>query len=465
MGESGLPRPASAIATGSRDLRLARRGFTEEILFQESRATMTLARASGRSLPPLLLQETGSQISGSLEGRPRFLVFDGAARHDAARQDGALDAVPATPSAPLMEEAQQWTGVLADAMRRWEDEIARSGIHVVDAAIETKLALSAIQVARREPGGAGSWIPAAPRRAASLEARLSMTVEREGRFRTLESACWAPVSSGPGSDPFASRPDLAADAIARCGEMLDALPPPTMEAPVLFTPAAAGVLLHEICGHLLEGDLIAQRVSPFAVSPGTRVAPSGVTLLDDPLLEGARVHLPSDDEAEASGAHLLIDDGVLRGFLSDRATAAITGGRSTGNGRRETYRHPSLPRMTNLVMGAGREEPGSLLKRIGRGLLVEKLGRGRVDPRRGQFRLEVECGRLIEDGSAGRPVTGAFLIGSCRELLLSIDGVGSDLEVDAGAGVCIKEDQIVPVGSASPSVYVSRLRVLPGAVP
>lgn len=455
MGESGLPRPASAIATGTRNPALARRGLAEEILFQESRATMTLARESGRALPPLLLQETGSQIAGTRDGRPRFLVLDGEAG----------GAAPVETSAALMEEAQRWTGALQAAMARWEEEIARSGLHVVDTAAETRLVVSSIRVARRERAGAGTWSAAAPRRGVTLDARLTLTAERGGRYRTLESACWAPTSGGAGSDPFAARPDLAAETVRRCEEMLGALPPPTMEAPVLFTPAAAGVLLHETCGHLLEADLVLHGVSPFASGKGARVAPSGVTLIDDPLLDGARVHLPSDDEAEPSRANLLIDDGVLTGFLSDRATSEATGGRSTGNARRETYRHPALPRMTNLVLAAGRQDPEGLLKRIGRGLLVERLGRGRVDPRRGQFRLEVVSGRLIEDGSAGRPVTGAFLIGSCRELLLSIDGIGTDLEVDVGAGVCIKEDQIVPVGSASPSVYVSRLRVLPGAVP
>jgi TldD protein len=195
---------------------------------------------------------------------------------------------------------------------------------------------------------------------------------------------------------------------------------------------------------------------------GERVAPESVTLVDDPRLDGGRVHLRMDDEGVVPERRTLIDSGVLRGFLSDRRTSEATSGLSTGNARRESYRHPPLPRMTNLVLEACQEDPADLINRIPRGLWVERLGRGQVDPHRGLFRLEVQAGRLIEGGVPGRPIAGAFLVGSCAELLSSINGVGGDLRADADAGVCIKEDQIVPVGQAAPSVSVSQVAVLPG---
>jgi TldD protein len=190
-----------------------------------------------------------------------------------------------------------------------------------------------------------------------------------------------------------------------------------------------------------------------------------VTLVDDPREASGRVRLLVDDEGRETRATVLIEAGVLRGFLADDATCAATHGVPTASARRESYRCASLPRMTNLVMAGGEQDPADLLKPIARGLLVERLGRGQVDPRRGEFRLEVESGRLIEGGRAGRPIAGAFLVGSCRELLRSIDGVGADVRTDPGAGACIKDDQIVPVGQAAPSLRVSKVRVLPGVGP
>jgi TldD protein len=196
---------------------------------------------------------------------------------------------------------------------------------------------------------------------------------------------------------------------------------------------------------------------------GEKIAPAEITLLDDPRHAGARVRLETDDEGTRAGTKVLVEEGVLRTFLTDRATARASGGLSTGSARRDSYRHPPLPRMTNLVLRSGARDPEEMRREIGRGLLVETLGRGQVDPRRGEFRLEVTSGRLIEEGELGRAVASAYIVGSCRDLLASIDGVGADVTIDPGAGVCIKDDQIVPVGQATPSIRASRLRVLPGA--
>ena len=170
-----------------------------------------------------------------------------------------------------------------------------------------------------------------------------------------------------------------------------------------------------------------------------------------------------DDEGEGTRTNLLIEEGRLVGYLTDRGSAAALGRLSSGCARRESYRQPSLPRMTNLILAAGELDPADLRQGMSRGLMVDRLGRGQVDPRLGRFRLEIESGHLVEGGKLTRPVAGGFLVGSCLELLAAIDGVAADQEEDRGAGVCIKDDQLVPVGQVSPSLRVARLKVIPGA--
>jgi TldD protein len=303
-------------------------------------------------------------------------------------------------------------------------------------------------------------------RRAALEGSVCATLRLDGRAVTAETARWAPVLfSPPGPGALQGWGGGGRESVERALALHGAVPPPAMEAPALFSPSAAGVLLHEICGHLLEADLIVSGINPFLAAPGERIAAEALTIMDDPIRKDGRVWIEVDDEGEAARVNLLVDSGILAGYLCDTQTASANAGCSTGNGRRDSYRHPCLPRMTNLSVAPGTDDPADLLTGIGRGLYVERLGRGQVDPRRGEFRLEVEAGRLIESGSLGRPAAGAFIVGSCRDLLLGIDGVGGDVAVDPGAGVCIKEDQIVPVGQIAPSLRLSRVRILPGVAP
>lgn len=440
--------------------------FSAELLFYESRATMTLRRVEGEDLPPSLLEESGCHVSGRSAGRLVTVVVEGPDRETEHRLAGALGAaLPRSGSRPTEEraaEALSWTGAIHDLFGHWERTCGASGLQVAGSRFEAFVTASEIRVARAEdPPATGLRMD----RRDAIEGRLLLTAAGKGRLVTVEASRWASMNPRPSPDALGFWRDAAAEACVRAALLLEAKPPPAMEAPALFTPPAAGVLLHEICGHLLEADLIVNGASPFAPRLNEKIAPELVTLRDDPLFPGGRVRLSIDDEGERPASRILIESGTLRGFLSDRRTAAATGGRSTGNARRESYRHPPLPRISNLVMDPGAEDPAGLLEGIARGILVERLGRGQVDPRRGEFRLEVESGRMIDGGEAGRPVAGAFIVGSCRGLLGSIDGVGNDGKIDPGAGVCIKEEQIVPVGQAAPSVRVSNVSIVPGSAP
>lgn len=448
--------------------RLLPEDFVADAVFHERRCTLTLARADGTARSPVLLDESGCHVSGAAAGRPLRIVLDDPGAVALRGTAGSLAEALLDPSAVtgegLHERIARIAGFLPSLFEKWEKEALASGSDrgaaVAGVRMEVRISLGVITAAHSR--GEAPFIAARDAREA-LEGRVAVTLRHQGRAITVEETRWA--DAGAQTGPFDAWGGAAAAAVLRGADLLEAVPPPAMESPVLFVPAAAGLLLHEICGHLLEADLVAASASPFAALLGARVAASGVTLADDPRLPGGRVRLRVDDEGEETRSCVLIEAGILRGLLSDGSSSAATGGLSTGHARRESYRFAPLPRMTNLVMAAGPEDPADLRRGIPRGLLVERLGRGQVDPRRGEFRLEVESGRFIEDGTAGRPVAGAFLVGSCRDLLASIDGVGADVRLDSGAGSCIKDDQIVPVGAAAPTVRAARVRILPGVSP
>lgn len=447
--------------------------FVPEVLFSEARSTLTLHRSGGAARPPILVEESGCRVEGRVEGRPFAAVVDdpgGRALDRFAKLMGEHVApLDAGDTPTLAERALAWAGPLLASMERWERGAAPGGARIVEARWEARVDLARVRIARR----AGAPLPAAPDEGAdsagrsqdrsALEVRLHLRMEGRGRGVEVESARWGDPLQRQEAPALAALEDLWAAAVATAAHRLEAVSLPAMEGPVVFSPAAAGVLLHEICGHLLEGDLVAAGHSPFAGLAGEPVAPETVTLHDDPRRPGGRVRLLVDDEGEGTHPTVLIEGGRLAGFLTDRRSAAALGTLSSGNARRESYRHPALPRLTNLVMAPGREHPEDLLHGVERGLYVQRLGRGQVDPRLGRFRLEVETGRLVEKGRATRPVAGGYLVGRCLELLAAIDAVGGDQVDDPGAGLCIKEDQIAPVGQTSPSLRVAGIRILPGA--
>jgi len=220
--------------------------------------------------------------------------------------------------------------------------------------------------------------------------------------------------------------------------------------PVVLSSEAGGTMVHEAIGHGLEADLARRGMSVYRDSLGTQVASMLVSIVDDATVPGKRGSFGADDEGTAAQRTVLVSDGVLKGFLYDRLHAMKEGGRSTGNGRRESYRHKPVPRMTNTIILPGKTPPEDIVRSVDRGLLVRKMGGGQVNTVTGDFMFEVAEGYRIENGRPGEPVRGATITGNGPEALSMIDMVGSDLGF--GLGTCGKEGQGVPVGDAQPTL-------------
>jgi TldD protein len=240
---------------------------------------------------------------------------------------------------------------------------------------------------------------------------------------------------------------------------LEAVPCPAGTMDVLLAPGWSGVLLHEAVGHGLEGDFNRKGTSAFAGRVGQRVAAPGVTVVDDGTLPGRRGSLNVDDEGLPTRRNVLIEDGILVGYLQDRLNARLMGVAPTGNGRRQSYAHLPLPRMTNTFMLGGQDDPEEMLRSVDRGLYAATFGGGQVDITSGKFVFSVSEAYRIEGGRLGAPVKGATLIGNGPDVLTRVRRIGNDLKLDGGVGTCGKEGQSVPVGVGLPSLLVAELTV------
>ncbi len=237
----------------------------------------------------------------------------------------------------------------------------------------------------------------------------------------------------------------------------EAAPAGTME--VVLGPGWPGVLLHEAIGHGLEGDFNRKGTSAFSGRVGQRVAAPGVTVVDDGTLDGRRGSLNVDDEGTPTQCTTLIEDGILKGYLQDTLNARLTGTRSTGNGRRESYAHLPMPRMTNTYMRAGDRDPQEIIASVKRGLYAVNFGGGQVDITNGKFVFSASEAYLIENGKITRPVKGATLIGNGPDVLTRVEMIGNDLQMDTGVGTCGKDGQSVPVGVGQPTLKIRDLTV------
>lgn len=240
---------------------------------------------------------------------------------------------------------------------------------------------------------------------------------------------------------------------------LEATDAPAGTMTVVLGPGWPGVLLHEAVGHGLEGDFNRKGTSAFAGRLGERVAAPGVTVVDNGTLPGRRGSLNMDDEGTRSQNTVLIEDGVLRGFMQDKLNARLMGVAPTGNGRRESYAHLPMPRMTNTYMLAGDKGPEEIIASVQKGLYAVNFGGGQVDITSGKFVFSASEAYLIENGRIGRPVKGATLIGNGPDVLSRVSMIGNDLELDQGVGTCGKEGQSVPVGVGQPTLRVDALTV------
>ncbi len=248
-------------------------------------------------------------------------------------------------------------------------------------------------------------------------------------------------------------------AIAQANVNLQSVPAPAGEMTVVLGPGWPGVLLHEAVGHGLEGDFNRKGTSAFSGRVGERVASPGVTLVDDGTMPDLRGSLSIDDEGTPTERTVLIEDGILRGYMQDRMNARLMGVPATGNGRRESFRQPPMPRMTNTFMLAGKDDPGEILARAKTGIYAKNFGGGQVDITSGKFVFSCTEAYRIENGRLGAPVKGATLIGNGPEVMQRILAIGNDLQLDEGVGTCGKGGQSVPVGVGQPTLLVEGLTV------
>ncbi len=240
---------------------------------------------------------------------------------------------------------------------------------------------------------------------------------------------------------------------------LDSVPAPAGEMEVVLGPGWPGILLHEAIGHGLEGDFNRKKTSAFAGLLGQRVASPGVTVVDDGTIAQRRGSLTVDDEGTPTSNTVLIEDGILKGYMQDRMNARLMNMAATGNGRRESFAHQPMPRMTNTYMLAGDKDPREILASVKNGLYAVSFGGGQVDITSGKFVFTVTEAYKIENGKIGAPVKGATLIGNGPDVLTKVSMIGNDLQLDAGIGTCGKAGQGVPVGVGQPTLKLTGLTV------
>jgi TldD protein len=289
--------------------------------------------------------------------------------------------------------------------------------------------------------------------------RLSVQVIAEQNGRRESGS-----GGGGGRTDYSHFTDAALDqyakqAVSQALANLEARSAPAGTMTVVLGPGWPGVLLHEAVGHGLEGDFNRKGSSAFAGRMGQRVASPGVTVVDDGTLPGRRGSLSVDDEGTPTSRTVLIEDGVLRGYMQDSLNARLMKMPLTGNARRESFAHMTMPRMTNTYMLAGAHDPQEIIRSVKKGLYATNFGGGQVDITNGKFVFSTAEAYLIEDGKVTQPVKGATLIGNGPDALTRVAMIGNDLALDSGIGTCGKEGQSVPVGVGQPTLRIDGLTV------
>jgi TldD protein len=289
--------------------------------------------------------------------------------------------------------------------------------------------------------------------------RLSVQViaEQDGRRETGSSG-------GGGRTDYSHFTEAVLDEYARHAVSqalvnLESRPAPAGTMTVVVGPGWPGVLLHEAIGHGLEGDFNRKGTSAFSGRIGQRVAAPGVTVVDDGTIPERRGSLSVDDEGTPTNRTVLIEDGVLRGYMQDSLNARLMKQPLTGNARRESYAHMTMPRMTNTYMLAGNQDPNEIIRSVKKGLYATNFGGGQVDITNGKFVFSASEAYMIEDGKVTYPVKGATLIGNGPDALTRVTMIGNDLKLDSGVGTCGKEGQSVPVGVGQPTMLIDGLTV------
>ena len=361
-------------------------------------------------------------------------------RHDGGRLYPALDPVDA-----IGNDAKVAALRRVDALLRALDPRVQQVIVGLSGGVDTVL------VARSDGVLAGDVRPL-------VRMNVQVIVEQDGRRESGYAGFGGRYSY---EDLLADgKPEtFAREALRQALVNLDAIDAPAGVMPVVLGAGWPGVLLHEAVGHGLEGDFNRKGTSTYAGRIGQRVAARGVTIVDDGTLDGRRGSLNIDDEGTPTNCTTLIEDGVLVGYMQDTLNARLMGMAPTGNGRRESFAHLVMPRMTNTYMRAGTHDPEEMIRSVKRGLYAVNFGGGQVDITSGKYVFSATEAYMIEDGRVTTPVKGATLIGNGPETMQKVAMIGHDMALDDGVGVCGKDGQSVPVGVGQPSLLISELTV------
>jgi TldD protein len=382
----------------------------------------------------------------------------------------AARAARAISSGPARGGVQAWNGVsghqlypaldplrdLTDAQKvSWLERIDKETRRMDPRVVQVMASLSAVHelilVASSDGGLAADVRPL-------VRMNVSVIVEQNGRREQGYAGCGGRCGLAKMFEedrPF----KLAREAVRQGLVNLEAIGAPAGTMTVVLGSGWPGILLHEAIGHGLEGDFNRKGTSAFSQRIGERVASPGCTVVDDGTLPGRRGSLNIDDEGTPTQCTTLIEDGVLRGYLQDKLNAKLMGTKSTGNGRRESFAHVTLPRMTNTYMRAGAYAPEEIIRSVDRGIYAVNFGGGQVDITSGKFVFSASEAYLIEGGKVGAPIRGATLIGNGPDVLTRVSMVGNDLQLDDGIGTCGKDGQSVPVGVGQPTLRIDGLTV------
>ena len=287
---------------------------------------------------------------------------------------------------------------------------------------------------------------------------VSVVLEKDGRMETGSSGAGgrAEINTYITEHNWQGQAD---EALRQARVNLEAKPAPAGEMPVVLGPGWPGVLLHEAVGHGLEGDFNRKGTSTFSGRVGEQVASKGVTVVDNGTMSERRGSLTIDDEGTPTSETVLIEDGILKGYMQDRMNARLMGVQPTGNGRRESYAHLPMPRMTNTYMLEGDHTKDEMIASVKRGVYASNFGGGQVDITSGKFVFSASEAYMIEDGKVTYPIKGATLIGNGPDVMQKVEMIGNDLALDTGIGTCGKNGQSVPVGVGQPSLKISAMTV------
>ena len=286
---------------------------------------------------------------------------------------------------------------------------------------------------------------------------VSVIVEESGRREQGSAGGGGRFDYAYFTDDILQR--YAKEAVHQAVTNLDAIPAPAGQMTVVLGSGWPGILLHEAVGHGLEGDFNRKGSSAFSGRVGQRVAAPGVTVIDDGTIPDRRGSLNIDDEGNPTQRTVLIEDGILKGYMQDSLNARLMGVAPTGNGRRESFAHLPIPRMTNTTMLAGNHDPEEIIRSVKKGIYAANFGGGQVDITSGKFVFSMSEAYLIEDGKVTRPIKGATLIGNGPDAMTRISMIGNDMRLDPGVGTCGKDGQSVPVGVGQPTLRIDGLTV------